>query len=370
MGCLLKFRTEVHGVFSSPFAWYGRRVGTYPWVFVLASITMNALLGLGILRLTLKTGVEDVYVPMGNQAAKDRILLKTLFPDKSNTVFYQQHVPDDGKYGAVIMRSTDLQNVLRPEVFDEIETVYQRVLNISFTDPASTRQLDYRSVCARRYGNCIIDGDIVFSDAFKADLATGNISYPQFNISGYGPSDLSLFLGQVRAQNGLLQSAASLKLKFNLRQDSFNSSELSSLWEDAFIRAMSTLGQGRALLELAYVSSDSLDEELEKNTGGDIKWFSLTFTLMITYASIASSGGNWVSSRGYLACAGVLAAGLGIVSGMGLVSLCGVPFTGIVGVMPFLVLGEYSIWRLNQEIIKYMLDYRCSYNQRDVQFLR
>ncbi|XP_064599698.1 patched domain-containing protein 3-like [Liolophura sinensis] len=341
MGCLLKFRTNVNAVFSSAFAWYGRRVGTYPWVFVLGSITVNALLGLGILRLTPKTGIEDVYVPIGNQAANDRILLKALFPDKSNTDFYQHHLPDDGKYGAVVFRSTDLKNVLRTAVLDEIETVYQSILNISFADPVSNSQLDYRSVCARRSGNCITDGDYVFSAAFKTDKDAQNVSYPKYNVPGYGQLDLSSSLGQVGTQNGLLQSAGSLKIRFHLRQDSANSSELSSRWEDAFIRAIGlpAFGQGQTLSELAYATSDSLNEELEKNTGGDIKWFSLTFTLMITYASIASSGGNWVSSRGYLACAGVLAAGLGIVSGMGLVSLCGMPFTSIVGVMPFLVLG-------------------------------
>jgi hypothetical protein len=68
-------------------------------------------------------------------------------------------------------------------------------------------------------------------------------------------------------------------------------------------------------------------------------YFSLTMTLVCTYASLVSSGGNMVSSRGMLAFAGILAAGLGIVGSMGFLCYCGVKFVNIVGVVPFLIIG-------------------------------
>ena len=94
------------------------------------------------------------------------------------------------------------------------------------------------------------------------------------------------------------------------------------------------------LTEVSYATTDSLSEELDKSTRGDIIFFSLTITLCCIYASVVTTGGNPVSTRSMLAMGGILAAGLGIVGSMGLLSACGVKFVNIVGVIPFLIIGE------------------------------
>ncbi|CAG5117286.1 unnamed protein product, partial [Candidula unifasciata] len=90
---------------------------------------------------------------------------------------------------------------------------------------------------------------------------------------------------------------------------------------------------------IAYSTSNSMNEELDKGTKSDILFFSLTFTFMITFASLVSSGGDCVSSRMLLANAGVLGVVMGILGAIGLVALCGVNFVSIVATMPFLTLG-------------------------------
>lgn len=43
------------------------------------------------------------------------------------------------------------------------------------------------------------------------------------------------------------------------------------------------------ITKIAYSTSESLGVELGKNTKGDIQYFSLTFTIMLTYALFAAS---------------------------------------------------------------------------------
>ena len=98
--------------------------------------------------------------------------------------------------------------------------------------------------------------------------------------------------------------------------------------------------------EIAYSTSESLERELEKNTNGDIYLFTVTFTLhvMLTYASLASASSFLssinIANRVMLGFAGVLTMVLAIISAIGFVSAIRVKFTSIVGVMPFLIVGN------------------------------
>ena len=64
--------------------------------------------------------------------------------------------------------------------------------------------------------------------------------------------------------------------------------------------------------------------------------------------------GNPVSTRGMLAFGGILAAGLGIVGSMGLLSACGVKFVKIVGVVPFLIIGELFVLTVTSIVFVFM----------------
>ncbi|CAL1542954.1 unnamed protein product [Lymnaea stagnalis] len=150
--------------------------------------------------------------------------------------------------------------------------------------------------------------------------------------------DLNLYLGDVDVtDDGFLRSAGAVKFTFPLRQDLPDIEKIALAWELKFAEFMKDANF--TTVEFAYAISQSLSLELDKGTSGDIFYFSLTFTLMITYASIVSSGGDCVSTRALLANAGVLAALFGIMGAFGLITLLGVQFVNIVGVMPFLTLG-------------------------------
>ncbi|XP_052286900.1 patched domain-containing protein 3-like [Dreissena polymorpha] len=93
-------------------------------------------------------------------------------------------------------------------------------------------------------------------------------------------------------------------------------------------------------LDVAFANHLSLDEELDKNINGDIALFSITFTLMLTYACVATMNmRDAVNQRALLGGAGILAAGLAIIASFGVCMAIGLEFVSIVGVMPFLIIG-------------------------------
>lgn len=106
--------------------------------------------------------------------------------------------------------------------------------------------------------------------------------------------------------------------------------------------------------EIAYSTSESLERELERNTNGDIYLFTVTFSLMLTYASFASASSIMsstnIANRVMLGFAGVLTMVLAIISAIGFVSAIRVKFTSIVGVMPFLIVGNIFLSSLSSFI--------------------
>ncbi|XP_046556092.1 LOW QUALITY PROTEIN: patched domain-containing protein 3-like [Haliotis rubra] len=306
--------------FTDRFRNLGILIGSHPIKLIALSLIVTAGLSCGMFKLTSESDTETLYTPVGSQASKDREKIQAVFEDDSGSNFFPRSLTKSDLYGDVIFSDV---NVVDEDSLSAIRFYIDHIKNITVT--LNNIQYSYSDVCARRDGSCYRSGD-----TFNGSI-TGGVTYPVFNNV-----DLSSVLGNVNAKDGKLVSAGYLEVTFHLRQDSVILRAAAIAWEDEFIKVMSTLKPEN--VTMSYAASQSLNKELDANTGGDITYFSITFTLMITYATIIV-GGDMVSSRTWVSWAGVLAAGMGIASSLGLVSLCGMKFVNIVGTMPFLVLG-------------------------------
>lgn len=65
------------------FGMYGRFLERHPVKILVISITVNCLLGLGMLRLEVESGAERLYTPVNSQASKDRSFLEDIYPSSS-----------------------------------------------------------------------------------------------------------------------------------------------------------------------------------------------------------------------------------------------------------------------------------------------
>lgn len=325
----MAFSKKADEMMSEGFSRYGRLISTYPYVAILVCLLVNGLLGLNILWMTSDSDLERTYTPTDSQADQDKDRLEQLFPDHSGTNFYKQSLSNLGLFGDLILTPINGNNILNKIYQSDLKHAVQTARVVQVTD-IDNNIYSYSDLCARRNGRCIIDGEFLLDDLFW-----DNIYYDNTNISNAN------IIGLPRFENGTLRSAAALKIRLNLRQDSHTFNALSKQWEKRFLEIIGKVTLNHS--QLAYQISDSLNIELDANTGGDITYFSLTFTLMITYASFVSAGGNCVSQRGHLGRAGVISAGLAILGSFGLVAALGVSFVNIVGVMPFLIIGKFSL---------------------------
>ncbi|XP_048239816.1 patched domain-containing protein 3-like [Haliotis rufescens] len=307
---------------------YGQFVGRHEVVFIVLPLLVFGLLGLGILKMEYESDVEHLYTPINSQAAQDRDKMKASFPDRTGTNYNTYSLNVEDRYGEIIAISEGniFSNTSTSDMRNLVDTIKQ------FEVDFEGRTLHYSDVCARASDMCVISGGFLLQDDFLSSLEQRNVTYPLWN-----DVDISFFVSGVNVSGEVLQSASVMKLTFHLRQDNDTMQEYALLWEDAFISNMSSLSATFFPIGVSFATSQSLGDELNENTNGDVFWFSLSFTLLITYASFVS-GGDCVSSKSHVTRAGVMAAGLGILGSFGLMSLCGVKFVNIVGIMPFLVL--------------------------------
>ncbi|XP_050412890.1 patched domain-containing protein 3 [Patella vulgata] len=314
------------------FGKYGRFVATYPLFFIITPLIVCGLLGLGLLNMSSESDIETLYVPVNSRTASERKKVNSLFPDKSDSNFFEQSLGVMNLYGDLMIKSRDNRDVLSIEVVDEIKNITSQLKLFSFEDGGVN--FTYIDVCAVQNGACFINGEFILGDDFIQRYQGGSITYPKWTSPQGIPTDLSgLIKGNANASM-VLESVSTLYLKFNLRQDNISRSKK---WEIEFLDVLSKMSTN--LTDVAYSVSSSLDRELNKNTGQDIVWFSLSFSILITYASFVAAGGNCVSNRSHLARAGVIGVALAILASFGILSAGGLKFVNIVGVMPFLALG-------------------------------
>ncbi|KAK3100527.1 hypothetical protein FSP39_021363 [Pinctada imbricata] len=332
MGCSCREKYE---------EWIGNKFGKYgsfvargkfkPWIVMIVCVVVNVGLTMGLLRIESLSDIEELYTPRNSEASKNRKEVNDLFSNQHDRYFNQHALSDLGLYGEVIFRTADDVNILNVSIINQIKVIDERIRTSIEVNDGSGKRLNFSDLCATfESRGCVVDGDIVFDAQFLLNI--DNINYPIFQ-----DTRIAGVFGNRKTNGGILERATMIKLRYNLRDDEYTS--LSKQWELKFEETIPSFSESG--LDIAFVHSNSRNTELGSSTTGDIKYFSVTFTLMITYASIASIGLNMntVAWRPLLSLGGVLATILAIGAALGFASLIGLKFVSIVGAMPFLVVG-------------------------------
>lgn len=337
---MTNFCCQCHQVVEDKIGGYfeklGHLISRHPWKIIIIMILVNGLLGIGIMRMEKDIDVSRVYTPANSQAAQDEAKLLGIFPDKSGSDFYLHQLILYHKSVKVILKPKT-GTILDIDFLDQVRA-FDSYIN-SIKGNKSGNEVIYTDICALRNNKCVISGSLFLTDEFRTAAFNNSVSFPYFILrSGEVVSYSRLLSGAVQ-NNGKLTKATHIKLQYNLRSDSNDYIKMSKVWQEALVEKLTTYTNDE--FDFAFSHSDSMSEELNSNIVGDIKLFSLTFTLMITFACLStySYRHDCIGNRMQLGLAGVLAAGLSIIASFGLVSACGMSFVSIVGNMPFLILG-------------------------------
>ncbi|XP_061193753.1 patched domain-containing protein 3-like [Saccostrea echinata] len=328
--CHKKWEDIIHNSFGK----LGAFISDYPVRIMVCCIVVNLLLTIGLIRIEVENDVETLYTPMDSQAIQDRSVLRNLYGDPTDSHFRSYQLTDFGLYGSVMILSKEKTDIKTQAYVYEINSIHNVInTSITVTDSFGT-VFTFSDISAGSDPVDVISGSILLSQTFQNNFVMNNVTYPFF-----GQNTLSPFLANAVSENGMLTSTIGVKLQYYLKHYNASVRELSKSWEKAFASKLENIQTN--LTDIAYAYSDSLETELTKNTNSDIQYFSITFALMMTYASIASLSINCnnAANRMNLGFAGILAPILAIASAFGFVSAIGVEFTNIVGVMPFLVVG-------------------------------
>ncbi|CAG5117284.1 unnamed protein product [Candidula unifasciata] len=306
---------------------YGFFLAKHPFWFLIIPIVICVALAGGFAFLDHNEDIEYLYAPSTSRSIDEREVVKKTFPDLSDDNFSPFSLNTQIPQSQIIFRSKQEGSILTEEVMNELTPFYRTLITMSVMSDG--QNISFADICKKQRDQCVIYGGFVFDEHFLDKVKAGSVTFPTWTEQP--DADLAIIFARVNVSlSNKLLSAGSLRMTFPMRSANKD-------WESAFVSLIQETQFTTA--DIVYAKSGSMAEELDKGTKGDILFFSLTFTLMITYASIVSSGGDCVTSRMLLANAGVLAVGFGIIGSIGLVLFCKVQFVSIVGTMPFLTLG-------------------------------
>jgi hypothetical protein len=187
--------------------------------------------------------------------------------------YYLHQDYDLGIFGDVIFIANDYASIARPIVRKELQRIYILMQNINITYNNQTYY--YKDLCAKRNGQCVIEGDIFFRETFWQRLEQKQLHKylvaDMYTDDDGVPNLLPFIFGRnlkVNLTKGIL-SAKVLKLRFNLRRvlirkDKIENIEfISRLWEQAFLQFFEHFES--VMVRPIYAVSTSIDQELENN---------------------------------------------------------------------------------------------------------
>ena len=320
------------------FAWYGGGIAKHPLITIQICIVFVSVCSAGFVWFRTENRTVNLFIPQSSQAIDDLDAAEKYFRLKIREEI------------VLLEASSDGLNVLAPDCLKQAFKAHEAVMKVQ----------SYLDFCVTLSGNkskspddCMMVNPLEFVQFNESKLDGKDLDEVRrdldkaFNgtalMRNGRPFRLNFnrMFGSVKRDRGSITSANALQMVYSMRDPSDeDESEKVLEWEKSFIDSMESLEDDLSCFKVHYSSERSLDDAIAESSGSDVTLVSITFTLMITFASVMLGKFlNPLTGHSLLANAGVFAVALGIVAGFGVAMWFRVPFVSIVGILPFLVLG-------------------------------
>ncbi|KAJ8042861.1 Patched domain-containing protein 3 [Holothuria leucospilota] len=317
---------------------YSSLLCRYPFVIAISSLLIAGGLGSGFMFFSYSSGTENLFTPQGNQAMNEREIIADLFPVDFDRFLPDRVIKADQRQLSVIFSAVEGENILNFKVLDEILSVNAQITSTKIV--VNETEFTFEDVCSRWNGKCIRNPVLqYFADQYSDQVfqtAEDELQVPFPNVVHQGNTiNIETFLGGNQIQDGFAIQAKYLLVHYFLREDQ---DDLSELWINELHTEI--LKVNYSSINVAVFPSDGLDQAQRNLTRMVVPFFSITYTVLITFAitSCLMFRDN-VQSKPWLASMGVFSASLAIVSALGILSYCKVPFNQVTTSVPFLILG-------------------------------
>ncbi|KAL9968888.1 hypothetical protein ACROYT_G021032 [Oculina patagonica] len=320
------------------FAWYGEGIAKHPLITIQVCIVFVSVCSVGFVWFETENRTEKLFIPQSSKALDDLNTAEKYFRVKIREEII------------LLVASSDHPNVLSPECLKQAFEAHKAVMDLE----------SYLDFCVTLSGNkskspddCMMINPLEFVQFNESKLKGKDLKQVQQDLDkAYNDTALmrngrpfwynfNRMFGKANREGGSITDAKALQMVYLMRDPSGEDENEKIIdWEKTFIDKVASFVGKLSCFEVHYSSERSLDDAIAESSGSDVTLVSITFTLMITFASVMLGKFlNPLTGHSLLANAGVFAVALGIVAGFGLAMWCRVPFVSIVGVLPFLVLG-------------------------------
>ncbi|XP_077159941.1 patched domain-containing protein 3-like [Paroedura picta] len=322
----------------------GGLVGAHPWPFLLLPMALSAALGAGFIRLPSRQSndIESQFTPRNGPAKAERRVVQERFPTRDSERFSAQRMTTEGTFASfVAVAAQPDHTLLTRAAFAELLALDAAVRGLRENGRS------YEQLCARREGACRSPNPLlsaVGGDPARIEALLPNLTFPLWRggvILGFYLGGVSVGPGPEEGRSRPVRAARALRLFYHLREDDPAQREASLRWLKTFLQKMrGVLSKlNLASVRVAYFSSVSRQEELEKNNERVIPLFIVTYFLTICFTILSCLRLDCVRTKVWVAAFGVLSSGLAVISSFGLLLFCGVPFVITAASGPFLTLG-------------------------------
>ncbi|CAH1781995.1 unnamed protein product [Owenia fusiformis] len=321
----------------------GKIVARYPWPFIVIPVIISGGCGVGLLRLKNVVDTEYLYTPDDGPAKEERAILRRYFTMDWSTNFQAtRSLTLDGYARVIFIPKDGNKNALSTEIVQEIIDIDAKIRALKTTDGKT-----YDYYCAGSNG-CYTNNILEILNYTASNINNANLTFPMFHQRFLGTE-----LGGVKLQGDgeLVESAEAIRLQYYVRYENASNMAVSDVWLEAFKSSMLSIDTDK--LNVHFLTSKSLTEELQTATTGIISKFSITYTILCVFSILSCFMFDWVRSKPWLGFIGAITACLAILTSLGLLCAVGVEFTSIVATMPFLIIGiglddmfiQISAWR-------------------------
>lgn len=204
----------------------------------------------------------------------------------------------------------------------------------------------YDSVCQRwPTGTCQVAGITNFWDnnstLFEEGTASDDDIAQLFSADAFPdgtPTIGGLLVGKAVYEDGLLTSAQSMTVSISLPED-LDDTTATADFEELAVNAILDLDEGwtsDSPFRVEVFAERSFADEFQRSILSDIPLVPVVFAIMGVFTSVVFWKRDRVRSRSLLGLMAVVSVLLSIMAGYGLMFVCGVPFTSMTQILPFM----------------------------------
>lgn len=329
----------INQILSKILSELGFCVGRHPLWFISTPLVVTALFASGFLRLKVLKNVEDLYLPINERSIHDRSIIEKLFPENV-TDFDFNRLTRMKIFGCVEAKAKDGRTMLRESVFRELKILDWMVRNISVK--YDTYNLFYADICRRINKNCF-DNDILKlmnnNHNNNRDLKSNKISikYPlDINVSNAVSYGINL-RDVITDLNDSVHELKTIRLFYFVDYNNSLEYDIALDWERRFLNIFLKITFHD--INIFSFTGNNFNDELNKISIRMLPYMFISGLIIICFAVLSCMTTDCISSKptmGFVACSSPI---FSVVAAFGILLLCGLEYSQINILIPFVVLG-------------------------------